>query len=167
MATLYEKASLGELDADGFWLALGLDPAVEDDYLARHQLSEGVLAFLDFAGGAGIDVWCLSNDVLRWSAKLRRRFALDRLFAGFVISSDIGHRKPAEQAYRCLLDRIGTTPELFVDDRPPNVNAARLLGIPSVCFGAHCTKPGGVRDFAALTALVGTSDCESSPTHPA
>ena len=152
VAALYEQASLGHLEADAFWRALGLDPCVEDDYLAGHSLNDGVSAFLELAYGSGIDVWCLSNDVSRWSIKLRERFALDTFFADFVISGDIGHRKPSEEAYRRLLDRTGSVPELFVDDRPRNVRVARSLGIPSVCFGTGCAE-----DFAALWSLISTA----------
>ena len=149
VAALYEQASLGHLDADAFWRALGLDPSLEDDYLAGHGLNDGLLPFLESARGSGIDVWCLSNDVSRWSVKLRERFALDEFFVDFVISGDIGHRKPSKQAYRCLLDRTGAVPELFVDDRPGNVSMAQSMGIPSVCFGTGCAA-----DFAALSALI-------------
>ena len=158
VAALYEKASLGHLDADAFWRALGLDPSVKDDYLAGHDLSDGLLSFLEFARSSGIDVWCLSNDISRWSVKLRERFALDGFVADFVISGDIGYRKPSEQAYLCLLDRIGCAPELFVDDGPRNVSVARSMGIPSVCFGPGCHERGGVEDFAALAALIAMSD---------
>ena len=151
VATLYEQASLGHLEADAFWRALGLDPGVEDDYLSGHGLNDGLLPFLEFAHGSGIDVWCLSNDVSRWSVKLRERFGLDEFFTDFVISGDVGYRKPSREAYRCLLDRIGRVPELFVDDRPRNVSAARSMGIPSVCFGTGCAD-----DFAALSARIGT-----------
>ena len=158
VAALYEKASLGQLDADAFWRALELDPGIEDDYLAGHDLSEGLFAFLESARISGIDVWCLSNDVSRWSVKLRERFGLDGLFADFVISADIGFRKPSEQAFRCLLDRIGGAPELFVDDRPRNVSVARSMGIPSVRFGTGCHEPGAVEDFSALSALIPMSE---------
>ena len=151
VAALYEQASLGHLEADAFWRALGLDPCVEDDYLAGHCLNDGVSAFLELAHGSGIDVWCLSNDVSRWSIKLRERFALDAFFVDFVISGDIGHRKPSAEAYRQLLDRTGRVPELFVDDRPGNVRVARSLGIPSVCFGTGCAE-----NFAALSSAMGT-----------
>ena len=157
VAALYEQASLGHLEADAFWRALDLDPSVEDDYLAGHDLNKGLLPFLESARGSGIDIWCLSNDVSRWSVKLRERFALDDFFVDFVISGDIGHRKPSKQAYRCLLDRIGAVPDLFVDDRPSNVRVACSMGIPSVCFGTGCDECGGVGDFAALLALIATS----------
>ena len=154
VATLYEKASLGRLDPDALWRALGLDPGVEDDYLGGHELSEGLPEFLDFARGAGIDLWCLSNDVSRWSAKLRQRFALDGDFVEFVVSSDIGCRKPSTEAYACLLDRVGRMPALFVDDRARNVRVARSMGMRAVCFGTGCGDRGGVADFAALSSLI-------------
>lgn len=151
---LYEKASLGQLDVDQFWRELDLSPTIEDDYLAGHELNEGVLDFLKFARNAGIDVWCLSNDVSRWSRKLRERFALEDLFVDFVISGDIGIRKPSEQAYQCLIDRIGIVPDLFVDDRARNVSAARSAGIRSVLFGPGKGTNDCVCGFKSLVALI-------------
>ena len=150
LPALYERASLGVLDVDDFWRELGLDPSIEDEYLASHELNDGVLDFLSFAANSEIDVWCLSNDVSRWSLKLRKRFALEEKFVGFVISGDIGFRKPSEQAYRCLIDRLGCIPDLFIDDRARNVSAAQAAGIPSVCFGPSTYLEGGVRDFGQL-----------------
>ena len=155
--TLYEKVSLGHLDVDEFWTELGLSPTVEDAYLAGHELNEGVLDFLKFARNAGIDVWCLSNDVSRWSSKLRQRFALEDLFVGFVISADIGFRKPSEEAYRCLISRMGFVPSLFVDDRAVNVSRARSVGIPSVRFDMSLNAKCDVGDFDALAAFVDKS----------
>ena len=74
----YLDASLGAIGADEFWTSVGLSPAVEDDYLTRHTLVHGVVPFLRTAKAAGVPVWCLSNDVARWSAKLRASFGLDR-----------------------------------------------------------------------------------------
>ena len=154
------------LDADAFWRALDLDPSVEDDCLAGHDLSVGLLAFLEVVRSSSIDVWCLSNDLSRWSVKLRERFALDGLFAGFVISGDIGYRKPLEQAYLCLLRRLGGAPELFVDDRPRNVSVARSMGIPSVCFGPGWQERGVRMAYRRWwTARVG-STTGSSRTRP-
>lgn len=150
LSELYERASLGHLDVDDFWRALGLDPNIEDEYLAGHDLNDGVLDFLHTVRENGWDVWCLSNDVSRWSIKLRERFMLDSYFAGFVISGDMGFRKPSRQAYRCLIERIGYVPHLFVDDRALNVAAADSIGIRSVRFDSGTTKRGEVRDFKSL-----------------
>ena len=152
--TLYEKASLGHLDVDEFWRELDLSPTIEDEYLAGHELNEGALDFLTFARTTDIDVWCLSNDVSRWSKKLRECFALEDLFVDFVISGDIGFRKPSEQAYRCLIDRIGFVPDLFVDDRTLNVSAARTAGIRSVLFGPGKGTNDCVCDFGSLAVFV-------------
>ena len=67
---------------------------MEDAYLARHSLTSDALEFLLAASNAGVAVWCLSNDVARWSTKLRNVFGLDDLLAGAVISSDARVRKP-------------------------------------------------------------------------
>lgn len=153
----YEQASLGHINVDEFWQGLGLSPSVEDEYLAGHELNKGVLEFLTFARDSGINVWCLSNDVSRWSLKLRQRFTIEGLFVDFVISGDIGFRKPSEEAYRCLIDRIGFVPHLFVDDRERNVVAARSTGIHSVIFGTGTCAHGDVVDFDSLTTFVDQS----------
>ncbi len=157
LQVLYERASLGVLDVDEFWRELGLDPSIEDEYLSSHKLNEGLLDFLTFAQDNEIDVWCLSNDVSRWSMKLRKRFELEDKFVGFVISGDIGFRKPSEQAYRTLVDQIGSVPDLFVDDRPANVYAAQIAGIPSVCFGSTTDKDGSMRNFKSLIGYLKSS----------
>ena len=158
LSDYYERASLGLLEVDDFWRSLGLDPGVEDEYLAEHELNDGVLDFLAFARNEAIDVWCLSNDVSRWSLKLRKRFALQDLFVDFVISGDIGFRKPSKQAYRYLIDQIGRVPDLFVDDRARNVAAAQCAGIRSVVFGSDDDEYNNVADFEQLMNVVRTID---------
>jgi HAD superfamily hydrolase (TIGR01509 family) len=148
----YLAASLGAISADEFWTAVGLSPAAEDDYLTRHTLVDGVMRFLQTAKDAGIPVWCLSNDVARWSAKLRASFGLDQLLSGSVISSDARSRKPDAAIYRRLLDCCGEAPAdiLFVDDRKKNVLAARALGIASIEFDPQS-------GYRALAAQIGCS----------
>jgi HAD superfamily hydrolase (TIGR01509 family) len=150
----YLDSSLGAIGADEFWTRVGLSPAVEDDYLTRHTLVHGAIPFLQTAKDVGVPVWCLSNDVARWSAKLRAKFGLDRLLSGAVISSDVRSRKPDAAIYRHLLDACGEAPAdiVFVDDRQHNVEAARALGIASIEFDAGTGFHGlaarifGVRD---------------------
>ena len=134
----YLEASLGMMDVDEFWQVVGLDPSIEDAYLSRHALVPGAEAFLQHARRKKIPVWCLSNDVGRWSRKLRTRFDIEGLFTGAVISSDVHARKPSREIYECLLVGSGFRPEelLFVDDRRKNVDAAIALGIAAVQFDA-------------------------------
>lgn len=132
----YLSASIGDLDADSFWRKLGLDPEVEDLYLKGHSLVPGAISFLQAARQVGVPVWCLSNDVERWSLKLRQHFELGSYLAGAVISSAARARKPSPEIYRLLLARSGYAAEevILVDDRPKNVAAARELGMGAVQF---------------------------------
>lgn len=137
----YLKASLGLINADKFWNEVGLDSSVEDTYLSRHSLMPGVKEFLENIKDANIHMWCLSNDVERWSRKLRYIFDLDKYFSGIIISSAVGLRKPSPEIYQKLLEQIGDDHNgiLFVDDREKNVAAALSMGIKSHQF---CGKSG-------------------------
>ncbi len=133
---LYHAASIGWISASEFWQFAGVDPALEDEYLLKHRLSEGLEEFLDESRSHGIELWCLSNDVSEWSRKLRERFRLDRYFRGFIISGDTGTRKPDPAIYRYLLDKAGyeASDTVFVDDRLRNIDAAYALGIAGILF---------------------------------
>jgi HAD superfamily hydrolase (TIGR01509 family) len=133
----YLDASLGRVGADDFWRKVGLDSSVEDKYLERHALTPGIESFLSCAGEINMPVWCLSNDVERWSIKLRNTFDLEKSFAGAIISSAVGSRKPNPSIYQSLLEasRYRADQLLFIDDRTKNVDAARSMGIRSVLFG--------------------------------
>jgi FMN phosphatase YigB (HAD superfamily) len=132
----YLAASLGQIDADTFWRRVGLAPDVEPAYLAAHRLVPGTLEFLAKARGAKLPVWCLSNDVGRWSRHLRHALGVEPLLAGAVISSEVRVRKPDRMIYERLLVETGYQPHelLFLDDRAHNVQSASALGIPSVEF---------------------------------
>ena len=134
--SVYLDASLGIIEADDFWNRVGLAPSVEDDYLSRHSLVPGVAEFLRNAKHQKIPVWCLSNDIDRWSRKLRAAFDIEGLLAGVVISSAVSVRKPDRRIYQFLLDQSGYRAEdlLFVDDRAKNVEAAAAIGIRSLRF---------------------------------
>src|SRR5512136_2623220 len=71
--TLYNAASLGCMSSDEFWEAVGLEPGLEDEYLQRYRLTDGLITFLDTVNSQGYEVWCLSNDISEWSKKLRAR----------------------------------------------------------------------------------------------
>lgn len=134
----YIDASLGLIGADDFWHAVGLTPGFEDEYLSGHSLVPGVMEFLQRARDNSMPVWCLSNDVARWSQKLRVSLGIDGLLSGVVISSEARARKPSRAIYQRFLDQSGYVGKdiLFVDDRMQNVEAALAAGIPSVIFSA-------------------------------
>jgi len=133
---LYNDASIGRISSAEFWRTAGVDPALEDEYLARHRITEGLMEFLAAMKGRGIQLWCLSNDISEWSRKLRKKFELEKYFAGFVISGDVGARKPDSAMYHCLMENSGYAPSdiLFVDDRLRNIEAGDALGIHGFLF---------------------------------
>ena len=120
--------------ANEFWIAVGVQPTVEDEYLSKHSLVPGVRECLRTAKDKSIPVWCLSNDVDRWSRKLRTSLEIDGFLSGAVISSEVKSRKPSPAIYQCFLDRSGYRARdiVFVDDREKNVEAALAMGIRSV-----------------------------------
>jgi putative hydrolase of the HAD superfamily len=71
-----------------------------------------------------------------WYEELRARFMLDRFASGHHPSFLLRARKPAPAFFRQALLRIGIEPSavLFVDDRAPNVDAARDAGMRAVLF---------------------------------
>jgi epoxide hydrolase-like predicted phosphatase len=59
---------------------------------------------------------------------------LEELFDAWVISSEVGLRKPDPAIYELVAERIGLPPEacVFVDDLPGNLKPARALGMATV-----------------------------------
>jgi HAD superfamily hydrolase (TIGR01509 family) len=133
---LYHSASLGRMSSAEFWEAVGLDPGLEDEYLQRYELTDGLTDFLENVNSQGYDVWCLSNDISEWSKKLRTRFGLDNYIHGFVISGDVGVRKPEQVIFDYLIGQLTVSPHdaVFVDDQRRNLDVAAALGFSTILF---------------------------------
>ncbi len=132
----YLQASLGQISPDDFWHQVGVASDLEDEYLSRHTLNPGITELMSLAKRNGIAVWCLSNDVGRWSDKLRSNHCLEILLNGSIISGDVGVRKPDNEIYEILIHSSGCRIDeiLFVDDREKNVIASRQLGMETIMF---------------------------------
>ena len=114
---------------------LGCAPASEREYLdTQLKLDPDFIAVAERLKKRYV-LAMLSNDVSEWSAYLRRRFALDRLFTSVVISGDYGFRKPDRRLYQILLRSLSVSPHrcVFVDDQPRNLETAAQLGMHTVC----------------------------------
>jgi HAD superfamily hydrolase (TIGR01509 family) len=155
--SLYNTASLGNITAKEFWQSVGLAPDLEDEYLQRHKLTDGLIEFLEAINSMGGQVWCLSNDLAEWAKKLRDRFKIERYFRGFIISGDVGLRKPDPAIFELLLRRLEANagPAVFVDDNPKNLDVAASLGFKTILFhtvGAGSSRSGhaSVSNFKEL-----------------
>lgn len=82
--------------------------------------------------GAGTSTALLSNS---WGdATDYARSQLRELFDAWVISSEVGLRKPDPAIYELAAERLGVAPVacVFVDDLPGNLKPARALGMATV-----------------------------------
>lgn len=133
---LYHEASIGQLSANDFWKRVGVSADLEDDYLARFTMTDDLPQLLEGATPRFAHVYCLSNDVPAWSAKLRRRFGLEPYFSGWFISGELGMRKPDPAIFEHVLAEVAAEPAdvTFVDDRLKNLNAAAALGIQTALY---------------------------------
>jgi len=133
---LYRSASLGNMSAFEFWKAVNVSSELEDEYLSKHKLSDGLVDFLEETNQRGHEVWCLSNDLSEWSRKLRLHFRLEKYFNGFVISSDVGFRKPDPAIFHRLVTQSNMDPHkaIFIDDNKKNLDSAAILGFETVVF---------------------------------
>jgi len=132
---LYHQCSLGRMPSATFWEKCGV--AGDDaEYCERHELSEGIADLLAWVAERGAPMAVLSNDVSEWSRALRRRFGLGTCIHCWVVSGDVGHRKPGQAIYRAFLEQAGTAPDsvVFFDDRPANVAAACRAGMRAHVF---------------------------------
>ena len=143
----YVAASLGRMETPDFWQRMGVDALREDDYLASHRLIDGTLDALPLLKERFGRIACLSNDVSSWSLKLRQRFGLESWIDRWLISGDLGLRKPSPEIYRHAIGTLKARPEeiVFVDDRPHNLDAARDLGVrfSAAAAPSRDTAPSG------------------------
>jgi HAD superfamily hydrolase (TIGR01509 family) len=155
----YVQATSGGLSAGALWEALGLSGRPEDldrEYAAGHALNPGSLEFCDRAAAAGIELACVTNHLVEWVARLRVDHGLDERIRHWVVSAEVGARKPDPRMFEALLERSGrgVAESVLVDDLPQNVEAARRFGLGAVLFGARAGPPPRARDFADLSRLL-------------
>jgi epoxide hydrolase-like predicted phosphatase len=125
------RATEAEFEA-GFAALLGVAPAGLIDRLfgaARpdHAMLDGVRA----ARRAGVRTCLLSNS---WGHDRYDRTDWPELFDAWVISGEVGLRKPDPAIYPLAAERLGLPPAacVYVDDLPGNLKPARALGMATV-----------------------------------
>ncbi len=138
----FRSASLGRLSSAELWFQLGLldDPAQLDaEYVEEFQLRNGVVDFIDRLHERGLRVAVIANNVLGWSSLLRRRFDLSERVDVFVVSGDIGARKPDAAFFEALrrMTKVEFSDSLLIDDQVEDLDMARSLGMSTAMFVAQ------------------------------
>jgi putative hydrolase of the HAD superfamily len=98
---------------------------------------------------AGIRTCLLSNS---WGNNDYPRDVFPDLFDAWVISAEVGMRKPEERIFLLAAERLGLPPDqcVFIDDIQANVDAATALGMAGVL---HRTPLATTAHLAALLNL--------------
>ncbi|MBN1439353.1 MAG: HAD family hydrolase [Anaerolineales bacterium] len=175
----YRQASLGRIAPRELRNGFGLGreyPAVEREYLDNClQLDPHLLETAEALAGK-YSLAILSNDVAEWSAYLRKRHGLEKLFRITVTSGEAGFRKPDPAIYRILLERLRADGKdcLFIDDRRENLPPAAALGIFSVWLAkegsgdqdAAYPRIGSLAELPGLADEYFSNSPSSSPGNP-
>lgn len=84
----------------------------------------------------GVPLFGLSNMPAFTFDHLRRRYTHWEVFRGIVISGEVKLVKPDRAIFDHISRQYGLAPSetIFIDDHPPNVEAARQLGFHTVLF---------------------------------
>ena len=119
----FEPAFAAVLEVESERLIDRLFGGMEPD----EAMVEGVRA----ARAAGVRTAMLSNS---WGDDRYDRRQLQELFDAWVISGEVGIRKPDPAIYELAAERLGLPPEacVFVDDLPGNLKPARAIGMATV-----------------------------------
>lgn len=95
--------------------------------------------WIGFFKKLGCKLYYLSNLSKTFFQKIKN-YPLLKQFDGGVASYEVGVSKPDCMIYKKLLERYpGIKPQeaLFIDDRPENVSAAKLLGLNALCLSGE------------------------------
>jgi putative hydrolase of the HAD superfamily len=154
-----EKGNLTEAEflrriADELEPQLGHRPEMHrfsEIYFDALDPNEPMIELMRDLRARGLRMALLTNNVREWEPLWRAMVPIDELFEVVVDSAFVGCRKPEQQIYEIVLDRIGLPAEscLFVDDVEANCDAARELGMTSVHFRANEQAIGEIRACVA------------------
>lgn len=95
----------------------------------------GMQALLQKLHKADVRMAMLS-DTTPMFAHVRRNWIFSEFFDHIFLSFEIGHKKPAKQAFLAVIDHYHIKPEeiFFIDDNEQNVAAAKRFGLQAVQF---------------------------------
>ena len=156
------EVQLGHCSYPEFWERVGLGSTPADELfeatLQLYSLTPGLLDFLASMRALKLPVACLSNDAADFSLRHRQRYGLEELIDPWIISGNVGKRKPDRAIFGLLLLRTGLTASdcLLADDRIEMLDAARAIGFQTAHFGpAHeeCSHPH-MTNFQELDGFV-------------
>lgn len=140
---LSAQATIGAVSAARVWeemaARLSLSEAevetLRRDFFAGERQNAPFIAFIQTLRPA-YRTAALSNAWSGTREAMRVHYGMDRLVDLMIFSDEEGIAKPDPRIYHLAAARLGVRPDeaIFVDDVPPNVEAARSVGMIAVHF---------------------------------
>jgi HAD superfamily hydrolase (TIGR01509 family) len=135
----FRAASLGRLSAAELWSNLSVEgePAELDElYTREFVLRDGVLEFIDRLHERDLRVAVITNNIAGWSKQIRDKFNLDERVDTWVVSGEIGTRKPDAAFFEAVRRMTGVSfaDSLLIDDQIDDLDMARSLGMSTAMF---------------------------------
>lgn len=137
----------GDLTAEAYWSMLAADAGTvigpaelqaicELDMAMYSNINSSMVEWMRQLRASGVKVGLLSNMHPDMVAHCRREFPWIEDFDFATFSGDVRLIKPDPAIYQHTLHGLGVSAEeaLFLDDRDPNIQAARALGIHAIQF---------------------------------
>src|SRR5207248_9854927 len=111
------------------------------DLAGRMDMAD-VTEFMAAMQREGLRVGCITDDVAEWALRQRRRYGIEDGIGQWVVSGEVGVRKPAAGIYERFLAEAGCGAAdcMFIDDTVENLDAAAALGFRTLRF------PGSFED---------------------
>ena len=81
----------------------------------------------------------IANNLLGWSTILRKKYELNERVDFFVISGEIGARKPEAAFFEALrrMTKVDFVDSLLIDDQLDDLDMGRSLGMSTAMFVAQ------------------------------
>ncbi len=141
--------------------AIAVNFSVEEEHIVALR---GALATLGALRSSGVRIGLLSNATDgRYVERVAERLGMREFFDPFVVSADIGIRKPRGEAFRSVLERWPFPPEevaMVGDSLYHDVGGANRLGMRSVHF-TQIANPGDPSHAGTIVPWA------SAPSHEA
>ena len=154
------RATMGLADVDEVWQCvaerLNLKPddlaELKTDFFAGDRLDKVLIEFIGRQRNR-CHTAILSNAWLGTRQMFEKQPEITAAFDTWIISAEEGIAKPNPEIYERALYRMGVRAEeaVFVDDMPPNVVAARKLGMSALEF---LTTEQTLHEMESLLRLV-------------
>lgn len=138
----------------------GLSVPVEDVVSVANRIvvDQDMIAAVQWLRESGVRCALATNQQNVRGAYMQQFLGYAGAFDAHFYSFELGVAKPDPDYFRRIVERLDAVPEqvLFVDDKEPNVLAAREAGLVAELFAEH----GGVATLGPILARHGLSEIQ-------